>query len=184
MQYISRAGEKLDFALNAFHLSPKGFICADFGSSTGGFVGVLLSHGAQKVYSVDTAYGELAWELRNNPKVNALERTNAMHVTLPEKADLITVDTAWTKQEKVLPNALRNLKPTGQIITLIKPHYEAPKGMLQKGKLPEEKIEEILSSVAKKAEQLGLKVENRVKSPITGNRAGNTEWLFLLTPIN
>src|SRR3989337_4533817 len=102
-RYASRAGEKLQFALDKFKISVKDLMCADFGSSTGGFTDCLLQEGAQKVYSVDTAYGELAWNLRNNPKVAVLERTNAMHVTLPEKADLITIDVGWTNQERILP---------------------------------------------------------------------------------
>src|SRR3989338_3621008 len=99
--YVSRAGNKLEFALTNFSLNIKNKVCADFGSSTGGFVDCLLKFGAGKIYSVDTAYGELDWKLRNDPKVKVLERTNAIHVTLLEKADLITIDAGWTKQIKI-----------------------------------------------------------------------------------
>src|SRR5258706_7140226 len=125
--FVSRAGEKLSFALKEFKIDVKDKICADFGSSTGGFVDCLLKNGARKVYSIDTAYGELAWKLRQDKRVVVMEKTNAIHVTLPEKMDVITNDTSWTKQMFVLPNILNNLRPNGIIITLIKPHYEADK---------------------------------------------------------
>src|SRR3989337_3193107 len=133
-RYASRAGEKLQFALDKFKISVKDLMCADFGSSTGGFVDCLLQNGAKKVYSVDTAYGELAWNLRNDPRVVVIERTNAMHVVLPEKVDLVTIDVGWTKQKDILPNAFVNLRIGSFIIFLIKPHYEAPKSYLRKGK--------------------------------------------------
>jgi len=106
--FVSRAGEKLQFALDQFSISVKDLTIADFGSSTGGFVDCLLQNGAKKVYSVDTAYGELSWTLRNDHRVVVMERTNAMHVVLPEKVDIITVDTSWTKQKNVLPNVFEN----------------------------------------------------------------------------
>jgi 23S rRNA (cytidine1920-2'-O)/16S rRNA (cytidine1409-2'-O)-methyltransferase len=182
--FASRAGNKLQFALDQFQISPKNLICADFGSSTGGFVDCLLQNGAEKVYSVDTSYGELAWELRSNPKVKILERTNAMHVSLPEKVDLITIDVGWTKQIKVLPNAFLNLKDNGQIISLIKPHYEADKKLLQKGKLPEEEIKNLLNLVKQAIETLGCVVENIVESPIEGKRRGNHEFLCHISHLN
>src|SRR5579859_4488345 len=136
-QYVSRAGGKLEFALQEFKISVKDLIVADFGSSTGGFVDCLLQNGARKVYAVETGYGTLDWKLRNDPKVVVKERTNAMHVELPEKVDLITNDTSWTKQEIIFPNILKNLKKEGRILTLIKPHYEADKRLLHKGVLEE-----------------------------------------------
>lgn len=163
MNYVSRAGEKLQFALDKFGISVKGLVVADFGSSTGGFVDCLLQNGAKKVYSVDTAYGELAWKLRNDPRVVVLERTNAMHVALPppsleasegrgEIMDLITVDTSWTKQKNVLPNAFRNLKPGGKVISLIKPHYEAGRGFLKV-----EQVEQVLKVVQEEIKGVGEK---------------------------
>ncbi len=118
-KFVSRAGEKLQFSLDNFKFPVKDLIAADFGSSTGGFVDCLLQNGAVKVYSVDTAYGELAWLLRNNSKVVVLERTNAMHVKLPEKVDLITIDTAWTKQILVLENAFKNLNSFVHAVELV-----------------------------------------------------------------
>lgn len=174
-QFASRAGEKLQFALTSFNFSVTNLIVADFGSSTGGFVDCLLQSGASKVYSVDTSYGELAWKLRQDPRVVVMERTNAMHVSLPEKVDLVTVDTSWTKQSKVLPNAIRCLKKGGSIISLVKPHYEAGKARLE----PLE-VEEILKEVEREIEHLGLTVVGIVESPILGEKGKNREFLLLL----
>src|ERR1700734_1788477 len=125
MPYVSRAGEKLAHALKSFDISVAGLVCADFGSSTGGFVDCLLQAGAKRIYAVETGYGVLDWKLRNDEKVVVMERKNAMHVELPEKVDLITADTSWTKLDKIIPNILKNLKPEGHIVALVKPQYEA-----------------------------------------------------------
>lgn len=180
MEFVSRAGNKLQHALTTFQTTPQGLICADFGSSTGGFVDCLLQNGAKKVYSVDTSYGELAWKLRNDPKVVVLERNNAMHVSLPEKVDLITVDVAWTKQEKVLPNVFRNLKDKGIVISLIKPHYEANREELQKGRVRDEFIEQVLDRVRSDIAVCGGEVINVIESPIVGERGKNHEFLALI----
>lgn len=179
-QFVSRAGEKLQFALDNFNISLKGLTVADFGSSTGGFVDCLLSNGSKLVYSIDTSYGELAWKLRNDKKVVVLERTNAMHVLLPEKMDLITIDTSWTKQILTIPNALNNLKEDGIIISLIKPHYEAPKEYLEKGKLKEEKIDQVLEKVENDIIAEGAKILKLIKSPIEGEKGKNKEFLALI----
>jgi predicted rRNA methylase YqxC with S4 and FtsJ domains len=107
--YVSRGGDKLAAALAAFDLDAAGRVCADFGSHVGGFVDCLLRFGAARVYAVDTCYGTLAWRLRRNPRVIVRERTNAMHVSLPEPVDLVTIDVGWTPQAKILPNVARTL---------------------------------------------------------------------------
>src|SRR3990167_4706018 len=150
MIYASRAGEKLEHALKSFHIIVTDLVCADFGSSTGGFVDCLLQAGAKKVYAIETGYGVLDWKLRNDQRVIVMEKTNAMHVELPEKIDLITIDTSWTKLEKIIPNAIKNLKEDGQIVALIKPHYEAEQKLLRKGKLLESFIPEVLKKVKMK----------------------------------
>lgn len=180
-KFVSRAGEKLQFALEKFNFNVKGLTVADFGSSTGGFVDCLLQNGASKVYSIDTSYGELTWLLRNNPKVVVMERTNAMHVKLPEKVDLITIDTAWTKQILTIPNALENIKPDGFIISLIKPHYEAPKNYLERGRLKDEYIEEVLEKVKNDIVAVGGKIIDIIESPIVGEKGKNREFLALVT---
>ncbi len=180
-RFVSRAGEKLQFAIDQFKIDVNGLTVADFGSSTGGFVDSLLQNGAAKIYSIDTAYGELAWTLRNNPKVVVMERTNAMHVVLPEKVDLVTIDTAWTKQILTIPNALENLKDKGLIISLIKPHYEAPKEYLNKGKLKDEKIDEVIEKTKNDITAVGGKVVRLIESPIIGEKGKNREFLALVT---
>jgi len=191
--FTSRAGEKLQFALDQFQISVKNLICADFGSSTGGFVDCLLQNGAKKVYAVEVGYGTLDWKLRNDSRVIVMERTNAMHVNIPayakattgkgEKMDLITIDVGWTKQKDILPNAFNNLKEGGLIVSLIKPHYEAPKSYLRKGKLMEEKLDEVLAIVKKDIASLGGKVEKLIESPILGEKGKNREFLVLIESI-
>lgn len=204
-KFVSRAGEKLDFALSEFGIDVTGLTVADFGCSTGGFTDCFIQHGAAKVYAVDTDYGELAWTLRNDPRVVLMEKTNAMHVTLPEKVDIVTVDTSWTKQAFVLPNAIKNLKQPvipakagihesktwipGQarddkslpyIISLIKPHYEADKRLLHRGKLLDADAERVTQeTIAKIEESLPLKSVKVVKSPILGKKGENVEYLVL-----
>ena len=180
MKFVSRAGEKLEHAILTFGVNVAGLVCADFGANAGGFTDCLLQNGAQKVYAVETGYGVLDWKLRNDPRVINMERTNAMRVLLPEKVDLLTVDVSWTRLDKILPNALQNLKPDGQIITLVKPHYEAEPKHLRKGKLPEEFIPEILTGVKNQIENIGLQILDETESPILGEKAGNKEFLLLL----
>jgi len=184
MDYVSRAGEKLEYALKNFKVDVTGLICADFGSSTGGFVDCLLKSGAEKVYAIDTGYGVLDWGLRNDKRVVVMERTNAMHVELPEKVDLVTIDSGWTRLEKIIPNALKNLKSGGHIIALLKPHYEAEAKMLRKGKLLDEFVLEILGSVKDLLRNLGVEILNEVESPILGEKGKNREFLLHLSILN
>lgn len=176
--FASRAGEKLDYALKEFQIDVKGFTCADFGASVGGFVDCLLKRGAAKVYAVETGYGELAWKLRNNEKVVVMEKTNAMHVVLPQKMDLISNDTSWTKQEKIFPNILNNLKDTGIIVTLIKPHYEADKSLLHHGKLEEDTAEIVAKQVYEMLPKtFPVVAKGFIKSPLVGSKGGNSEFI-------
>lgn len=194
--YVSRGGVKLQAALDQFKINVKDKAVLDIGSSTGGFVDCLLLNGASKVYAVDTCYGELAWKLRNDPRVVVMERTNILYLeTLsPHKSndrgvygtvnvlvDLITIDAGWTKLELVLPAVKKFLKPGGIIIALLKPHYEAPKNILQKGVVPDELIESIKNKVLGEIEDLGFKVEKEMESPILGSKGkGNKEYLLLI----
>src|SRR4051794_41890836 len=118
-EYVSRAGQKLEHALKAFSIEPRGLICADLGSNVGGFVDCLLQHGAAKVYAVEKGYGVLEWKLRKDPRVVTLERTNAMHVTLPEPAGLVTIDVGGTRERHILPAPPRILAPGGPVSNLI-----------------------------------------------------------------
>ena len=143
-QFVSRGGIKLQAAIENWKLRIENLTCLDVGSSTGGFVDCLLQNGAAKVYSVDTAYGELAWKLRNDPRVVVMERTNILHLeNLPEEVDLITIDAGWTKLGLVLPVVQKFLKLDGFIIALLKPHYEAGQKILVKGVVPKNLVDEI-----------------------------------------
>jgi 23S rRNA (cytidine1920-2'-O)/16S rRNA (cytidine1409-2'-O)-methyltransferase len=179
MDFVSRAGQKLHHALTTLNISPADLTCADLGCNTGGFVDCLLQLGARKVYAIDTGYGVLDYKLRKNPRVIVMERTNAMHVTLPEPMDMITIDVAWTKQRNILPSALRLLKPTGQVVSLIKPHYEATPKLLRNGVLPEEHLPDVLAQVQNEILAAGFSVSSIIASPIKGAR-GNTEFLAYL----
>ncbi len=181
--FVSRGGDKLDAALDHFGLEVAGLVCADFGSNVGGFVDCLLQRGAARVYAVDTSYGTLAWKLRKDPRVVVRERSNAMHVTLPERVSLVTIDAAWTRQSRVLPNALAQLAPGGWILTLIKPHYEAPPGSLVDGVLPDDQVSEVvnrtLASMASTIASAELATVGTFASPLRG-QAGNCEVFALL----
>ncbi len=181
--FISRGGIKLQAALDNFQIDVNDATVLDVGSSTGGFVDCLLQNGAKKVYALDTAYGELAWKLRNNPRVVVMERTNVLHLqSLPELVDLITIDAGWTKLELILPIVKKFLKSEGTIIALLKPHYEAEKKDLIKGVLPLEKAEKVKDQVIKTINALRFTINDCMDSPILGG-AGNTEYLLLIKEI-
>jgi len=181
-KFVSRGGIKLEFAIENWKLRIENYVCLDVGSSTGGFVDCLLQNGASKVYSVDTAYGELAWKLRQDPKVVVMERTNILHLeSLPEQVDIITIDAGWTKLELVLPVVKKFLKANGQIIALLKPHYEAKEGQREKGVVKSEDLEEVVGNVINKIKMLGFDIKDQIESPILGsNGKGNKEFLLLL----
>lgn len=181
--FVSRGGTKLQAALDGFDIDVKDKIVLDVGSSTGGFVDCLLQNGAAKVYAVDTSYGELAWKLRNDPKVVVMERTNILHLKdLPEKIDIITIDAGWTKLELILPIVKDFLKDGGQIIALLKPHYETDKRNLKKGVVPETLVEGIRDQVLSRIKDLGFDVKKVLESPVLGG-GGNREFLLLVQPI-
>lgn len=178
--FVSRGGLKLDHALRHFGLDVAGRTCADFGCSTGGFTDVLIQRGAAQVYSVDTGYGVLDWTLRNDPRVVVLERTNAMHVELPERVGFLSVDASWTRQRNLLPNVARNLADGGDVVTLVKPHYEAAKDRLVKGVLPDERRPEVLAAVLADVEAAGFVLLGETDSPILGGSGKNVEVLWWL----
>ncbi|MCR4305947.1 MAG: TlyA family rRNA (cytidine-2'-O)-methyltransferase [Candidatus Daviesbacteria bacterium] len=193
--FVSRGGVKLQAALDRFQINVQDKVILDVGSSTGGFVDCLLQNGAKKVYAVDTAYGELAWKLRNDPRVVVMERTNILHMQHlrgeskvaagshlggEQLVDLTTIDAGWTKLELILPIVRKFLKPEGVIIALLKPHYEAEKRDLVKGVLPENIAKQVKDEVVKRIGNLGFKVQDQMDSPILGG-AGNKEYLLYLT---
>lgn len=181
-QFVSRGGTKLKSALENFKINVVSKLVLDVGSSTGGFVDCLIQNGAKKVYSVDTAYGELAWTLRNNPRVVVMERQNILHLnSLPEVVDLITIDVTFTPLEKILPKVKAFLKPNGEVVALLKPQYENQSLTLKKGGvLPIEFHQEIIDQVKIKSKEVGYVWKGIVESPIQGG-SGNHEYLIHLT---
>lgn len=184
MDYVGRGGEKMAWALEWSGLRPEGWVCCDLGSHVGGFVDALLRAGAAKVYAVDTCYGTFAWTLRNDPRVVLLERTNALHVELPEKVRLVTSDVGWTRQEKVLPRALSLLEPGGFALSLLKPQYEAEKGEMEKGRgrVLDSALERIVRDVRATAESFGLPVEGPARTPFLGGKGKNPEYFMRIGP--
>lgn len=193
-RYASRGGLKLEHALDAFALDIAGLWCADLGCSTGGFTDCLLARGAARIYAIDTAYGELAWPLRNDDRVTVMERTNALHAEIPAEVTdrggvgLVTVDLSWTPQRLAVPAALRWLGPGGRIVTLIKPHYEVDKAELGPGGVLErDRAHEVAAAVAAEMPSFGGRSLGLVESPVLGGRrgrrksgAGNAEYLALV----
>jgi 23S rRNA (cytidine1920-2'-O)/16S rRNA (cytidine1409-2'-O)-methyltransferase len=183
--YTSRAGEKLEFALTAFKLNVSGLVCADFGSSTGGFVDCLLQHGAKKVYAVETGYGLLDWKLRNDERVVVMEKTNAVYVDLAEKVDLVTIDAGWTKQAVILPSANRNLKEGGWVLTLVKLSFELGKEERHlEETIDTARLENLLRVITSDITKAGFEVIDSIKSPILGAKGKNVEYLFHLRKLN
>lgn len=181
MDFVSRGGIKLQAAIENWRLKIENLVVLDVGSSTGGFVDCLLQNGAKKVYALDVSYGELAWKLRNDPRVVVMERTSILYLeNLPQQSDLITIDAGWTKLELILPVVKKFLKTNGQIIALLKPHYEAERRDLVKGVLPWELADKVENEVIKRIKDLGFKVNGQMESPILGG-AGNKEYLLRIT---
>ena len=138
--YVSRGGLKLEKALRNFGVDPTGYVCSDSGASTGGFTDCLLQQGASKVFAIDVGYGQLAWKIRNDPRVVVMERTNIRYVTpedLGQPLDLSVIDVSFISLSLVLPVVKTLLKPTGQVLCLIKPQFEAGKDKVgKKGRRP------------------------------------------------
>ncbi len=184
LPYVSRGGLKLEHALKAFGLKVEGLVCADLGASTGGFTDCLLKHGAQKVYAVDVGRGQLHFRLREDPRVVVMEGINARYLKaedLPEPVDLITIDVSFISLTKILPAAVKLLKPGGLIVTLIKPQFEVGRGRVGKGGVVRDPAlhQEVIAKIKDFAQELGLEVLGLTESPLLGP-AGNKEFLILL----
>lgn len=183
--YVSRAGLKLEKALKEFQIEVKDKIALDIGASTGGFTDCLLKHGCSQVYTIDVGYGQLAWEIKNNPKVISKERINARYLK-PEdfhiKFDIIVIDVSFISLTKILLPAKSLMKPEGKIIALIKPQFEAGKEKVGKGGIIIDPVvhKEVIDNVMKFASSSGLASHGVIESPITGME-GNKEFLILLS---
>ncbi|MEW6410207.1 MAG: TlyA family RNA methyltransferase, partial [Nitrospirota bacterium] len=182
--YVSRGGIKLQSAIESFNIDVSGKIAIDVGTSTGGFTDCLLSFGAKKVYAVDVGYGQIAWRLRNDPRVIPIERTNIRYIDpslIKDKIDIAVIDTSFISLEKVLPPVVNLVKNNGEMIALIKPQFEVGKGEVGKGGIVKEenKRRKVLEKIKELAEKLILEVKGLIQSPITG-REGNIEYLIYL----
>jgi len=180
--YVSRGGEKLAGALSAFHLDDlEGRVCADVGASTGGFTDCLLQHGASRVYAIDVGYGLLHWKLRQDPRVILLERTNARHLNcLEEPVQLVTIDASFISLRILLPVVSGwLLESGGEVITLIKPQFEAGRqdaargdGVIRDPLVHRQVLEQVLRFSAEE----GFELRGLVRSPLLGPK-GNVEFL-------
>ena len=184
LKYVSRGGLKLDKAMSVFPIDLPNTICMDIGASTGGFTDCMLQNGAKKVYSVDVGYGQLAWKLRQDPRVVNLERTNIRYVTeeqVPEPIDFFSVDVSFISLKLVLPVAFQLLKNSGHGVCLIKPQFEAGKEKVgKKGVVRDKDVHlEVIENVLRFTREIGFTVLGLDYSPIKGPE-GNIEYLMYI----
>jgi 23S rRNA (cytidine1920-2'-O)/16S rRNA (cytidine1409-2'-O)-methyltransferase len=183
-EYVSRGGAKLAAALDAFAIELTGRTALDVGASTGGFTDVLLRRGAAQVIAVDVGYGQLAWELRQDPRVIVLERVNIRHLDrLPAPADLGVIDVSFISLRLVLPRVRELLDHPGDVIALVKPQFEVGRGAVGKGGVVRDaKLQrQVVSELSGFAGQIGYRVGGELESPLLGAK-GNREFLLWLRP--
>jgi 23S rRNA (cytidine1920-2'-O)/16S rRNA (cytidine1409-2'-O)-methyltransferase len=182
-RFVSRGGEKLEAALQAFKVDPGGRTCADVGSSTGGFTDCLLQHGAGKVYAIDVGKGILHWKLRTDPRVLVMEETNARFVeSLAEPVSLTVIDASFISLKILLPVVKKWLDEQGHVITLIKPQFEAGRreSAKHKGVIRDPQVHKtVLLDVLGFARGQGFNVQGLIRSPVLGPK-GNVEFLAWL----
>ena len=184
LKYVSRGGLKLEKAMSHFGLSLEGKVCMDVGASTGGFTDCMLQNGAVKVYSIDVGHGQLAWKLRNDPRVVCMERTNIRYVTpedIGEPASFVSIDVSFISLTKVLTPVRELLAENGEIVCLIKPQFEAGREKVgKKGVVRDPKVHlEVIRAVMDFASSIGFEILHLEFSPIKGPE-GNIEYLLHL----
>lgn len=184
LKYVSRGGLKLEKAVLEYGLSLKDRVCMDVGSSTGGFTDCMLQNGAGKVYAIDVGTNQLAWKLRQNPKVVSMEKTNIRYVTkeqIPDSITFASIDVAFISLTKVLKPVWELLEPNALVVCLIKPQFEAGREKVgKKGVVRDRKVhKEVICQVVSYALELGFAVRALDYSPIRGPE-GNIEYLLLL----
>jgi 23S rRNA (cytidine1920-2'-O)/16S rRNA (cytidine1409-2'-O)-methyltransferase len=183
--YVSRSGDKLAAALDAFQIDPKGTIGLDVGCSTGGFTDCLLQRGATRIYAVDVGYGQFEWRLRQDSRVVLLERTNIRYVdrtAVPEPIDLAVIDVSFISLTLVLPAVVHLLNSAAVIVALVKPQFEVGKGQVGRGGIVRDDVqrEAVTEKVIHCATQLGFQLKGVLDSPVIG-RKGNREILVGFT---
>ena len=184
LKYVSRGGLKLEKAMTHFGVTLDQKICMDVGASTGGFTDCMLQNGAVKVYSVDVGHGQLAWKLRNDPRVVCMEKTNIRYVTpeeIPDKIQFVSIDVSFISLTKVLGPVKALMGPDGQVVCLIKPQFEAGREKVgKKGVVRERSVHlEVIRMVAAFAGSIGFEALHLEFSPIKGPE-GNIEYLLHL----
>jgi len=182
--FVSRGGVKLAHALDVFAVKVAGRTAIDVGASTGGFTDCLLQRGAARVYAVDVGYGQLAWKLREDPRVICLERTNIRQLsseTLGARPDLAVIDASFISLDKVLPPTLALLAPKAEVVALIKPQFEVGRGRVGKGGVVRDPDQHaaVVERVCHTAAALGCAVLGVTDSPLLGQK-GNREFLVHL----
>ena len=181
-RYVSRGGLKIEEAHRQFGFNLKDATCLDVGSSTGGFTDFMLQHGAKRVYAVDCGTNQLHYRLRQDPRVVVMENTNARYLTpeeIPDSIDFCSIDTSFISLTLILPPLKNLIRPGGQIVSLIKPQFEAGKQQVGKGGVVRDPAidQEVIEKIRKfGTEELGFQWMGLCKSPITGP-AGNVEFL-------
>lgn len=182
MPYVGRGGFKLAGALETFELDVNGRLCADVGACTGGFTDVLLQNGAAKVYSIDVGYGQLDWKLRQDKRVVVMERTNARYLeSLDESVSFVCMDVSFISLRLILPAVQKWLTEKADIVTLIKPQFEAGPKQVGKGGIVKDIAvhEQVLHDVIGWAQNNGYALVDLMRSPVTG-ADGNVEFLAWL----
>ena len=184
LPYVSRGGLKLEKAMKVFPITLSGAVCMDIGASTGGFTDCMLQNGAKKVYSIDVGYGQLAWKLRNDPRVVNLERTNMRKVTreqVPDEIDFFSVDVSFISLKLILPVARQLMRENAQAVCLIKPQFEAGREKVgKKGVVRDPAVHvEVVRKIFDFCLENGFDVLNLDYSPIKGPE-GNIEYLIHL----
>ncbi len=184
-RYVGRGGLKLEGALDKFSLSVENKVALDVGASTGGFTDCLLKRGASRVYALDVGYGQLAWKLQQHPRVVMLDKTNVRYLKpedLGDQVELVTIDVSFISLTKVMPAIIPLLKPSADIIALVKPQFEVGKGELGKGGIVKDprKHQQVLTKLVAFSQELGLSLKGISRSPILGAK-GNVEFFLYLT---
>lgn len=182
--YVSRGGMKLEKALREFNVTARDKIAIDVGASTGGFSDCLLQFGAKKVYAIDVGYGQLAWSLREDPRIINLERSNIRHLQSSQLDDipaLAVIDASFISLTKVLPNTLSLLTDDAEVIALIKPQFEVGKGQVGKGGVVKDRSlhDQVVQQICNLVTELNCQVLGITESPILGPK-GNREFLIYL----
>lgn len=183
-RYVSRGGLKLEAALTEFGVDPTGKTCIDIGASTGGFTDCLLQHGASVVWAVDVGRNQLAWRIRQDPRVSVIEGMNARYMEAAQfdtPFDLATIDVSFISLEKILPAATAIIRKGGDVIALVKPQFEVGKGEVGKGGIVRDpkKHHDVIERITAVARSIGFQVVGLIESPILGAE-GNREFLLHL----